>query len=552
MTELNRRKFLTYVGTGAAALTVASTGMGAFAPTVEAKGAEAANRLLGFKKKVSGLNFTPIKPSDKDDIVLPKGYKYDVVAAYGDVINEKGDTFGFNCDFTEYFPIEGSSNRGLLWVNHEYSSDLFVQGKPAGLDGKYTPDQIKQMLYVQGGSIIEVVGDKKGGWKMDATSKYARRVSGLTKFKLTGPASGLASEVTGTFANCSGGKTLWNTVLSAEENYEETAKDAGLDPTHYGYIIEVDPFDVDDKTFAVRKHTALGRFNHENAAMGIAKSGQVVVYMGDDKKDACVYKYVSNGTFDKSKGKENSALLTDGKLYVANMGSGTWVELSIKNVTEAAAKAKNQAALDKFKTQADVSVYTHEAALLVGGTKTDRPEDVEINPIDGAIYIAHTNNDSHGNFHGHITRFIEEGNDLGSEKFDFEIFAAGGKQSGFSAPDNLTFDTHGNLWTVTDISSSKLNGGIYKHFKNNGLFVIPTIPYKNVKEDEVGEAFQFASAPLEAEMTGPCFTPDETTLFLAVQHPGENTEDVKNPTSMWPHRKGDTMPRPSVVAITGF
>ena len=42
-----------------------------------------------------------------------------------------------------------------------------------------------------------------------------------------------------------------------------------------------------------------------------------------------------------------------------------------------------------------------------------------------------------------------------------------------------------------------------------------------MKEDEVGEAFQFASAPVEAEMTGPCFTQDETTLFLAVQHPGE-------------------------------
>ena len=130
MSELNRRKFLTYVGTGAAALTVASAGLGGLAPKVEAKGRDAANKLLGFNKKVSGLNFKAIDPSDKDDIVLPKGYKYDVVAAYGDKINEEGDTFGFNCDFTEYFPIDGSSNRGLLWVNHEYSSDLFVQGKP--------------------------------------------------------------------------------------------------------------------------------------------------------------------------------------------------------------------------------------------------------------------------------------------------------------------------------------------------------------------------------------------------------------------------------------
>ena len=69
-----------------------------------------------------------------------------------------------------YFPIEGSNNHGLLWVNHEYSSDVFVQGAPAGLDGKYTAKQIEQMLYEQGGSIIEVVGDKKGGWKMDTTS----------------------------------------------------------------------------------------------------------------------------------------------------------------------------------------------------------------------------------------------------------------------------------------------------------------------------------------------------------------------------------------------
>ena len=548
MSELNRRKFLTYVGTGAAALTVASTGLGGLAPQVEAAGKDAANKLVGFKKKVSGLNFKAIDPSDKDDIVLPKGYKYDVVAAYGDKINEKGDTFGFNNDFTLYFPIDGSSNRGLLWVNHEYSSDVFVQGSKT--NGKYSDQQIRDMLYVQGGSIIEVVGDKKGGWKMDTTSKYARRITGLTPFTLTGPAAGSATvggktTVQGTFANCSGGKTLWNTVLSAEENYEETAGDSGLDSTHYGYIIEVDPFDVDDKTFPVRKHTALGRFNHENAAMGIAKSGQVVVYMGDDKKDACVYKFVSEGKYNKSLDKENSALLEKGTLYVANMGSGKWVPLTMDTVQP---KDKN----GKFKSQADICVNTHEAALLVGGTPTDRPEDVEINPIDGTIYIAHTNNDKHGNFHGHITRFVEANDDLASLEFDFEIFAAGGKQSGFSAPDNLTFDTKGNLWTVTDISSSKLNGGIYKHFKNNGMFVIPTIPYKNVKEDEVGEAYQFASAPLEAEMTGPCFTPDETTLFLSVQHPGENTEDAKKPTSMWPHRKGDTMPRPSVVAITGF
>ncbi|KAA9031222.1 PhoX family protein [Niallia endozanthoxylica] len=551
MTEINRRKFLTYVGTGAAALTVASAGLGGLAPKVEAKGRDAANNLFGFNKKVSGLNFKPIEPSDVDDVIVPKGYKYEVVAAYEDVINKAGDTFGFNSDFTQYFPINGSSNHGLLWVNHEYSSDIFVHGAPDA-NGKYSAKQIEKMLYVQGGSIIEVKGDKKGGWKLVSDSTIARRVSGLTPFDVTGPARGSktmagATTVQGTFANCSGGKTLWNTVLSAEENYEDTCEAAGLNENHYGWIVEIDPF---DPNFKVRKHTALGRFHHENAAMGLTKDGHVAVYMGDDVKDACVYKFVSKDKYVESAGRANSKLLEEGTLYVANMKKGQWVPMTLETVQAA---IKGKADLEaKYQTQADVLVYADEASLLIGGTPTDRPEDVEISPFDKTIFIAHTNNDKHGNFHGHITRFIEDNNDLGSLTFDFEIFAAGGKQSGFSAPDNLTFDSNANLWTVTDISSSSLNKGIHKHFKNNGLFVIPTVAYKNVREEEVGEAYQFASGPIESEMTGPCFTPDETTLFLAVQHPGEGSKDAKNPTSMWPHRKGDTMPRPGVIAITGF
>lgn len=91
---------------------------------------------------------------------------------------------------------------------------------------------------------------------------------------------------------------------------------------------------------------------------------------------------------------------------MANMGSGKWVPLTIENV-QTAVKG-NADLLNKFQTQADVAVHCHEAALLVGGTPTDRPEDVEISPFDKTVFIAHTNNDKHGNFHGHITRFIEE------------------------------------------------------------------------------------------------------------------------------------------------
>lgn len=200
-----------------------------------------------------------------------------------------------------------------------------------------------------------------------------------------------------------------------------------------------------------------------------------------------------------------------------------------------------------YQTQADVLVNVHEAAMILGGTPTDRPEDIEISPFDKTFFVAHTNNDVHGNIHGHITRYFEKNSDLGAMEFDFEIFVAGGRNNGFSAPDNLSFDSQGNLWTVTDMSTGRnLEKGPFVPFGNNGLFVIPTMGAS------AGEALQFASGPVDSELTGPWFTPDERTLFLAVQHPGEASKDLKNLTSTWPHRKGDTIPRPAVVAITGF
>ena len=59
-----------------------------------------------------------------------------------------------------------------------------------------------------------------------------------------------------------------------------------------------------------------------------------------------------------------------------------------------------------------------------------------------------------------------------------------------------------------------------------------------------------ASAPRDAELTGPWFSPDGKTLFLSVQRPGEQTTDLKSPTSTWPFDE-DGIPKPAVVAITG-
>ena len=82
----------------------------------------------------------------------------------------------------------------------------------------------------------------------------------------------------------------------------------------------------------------------------------------------------------------------------------------------------------------------------------------------------------------------------------------------------------------------------YKPFKNNGLFVVPT------SGENAGEVIQVASAPVDAEFTGISFAPDQKTLFISVQHPGENSKSLNELTSTWPTGK---IPKPSVIAIEG-
>ncbi len=184
-------------------------------------------------------------------------------------------------------------------------------------------------------------------------------------------------------------------------------------------------------------------------------------------------------------------------LYVADFANGRWVALDYEN--------NPVFRENEFAGQADVLVRAPEAAALSEeedgppiGTPMDRCEDIEVHPEDGTIYAALTNNEDHGNFHGQILRMYEKDGNPEAEEFTFEIFAAGGPNTGFSSPDNLAFDRENNLWVVTDISSSGQNKGIYAPFKNNGIFVM-----MGANDAMRGEPVQFASGPVESEMAGP-------------------------------------------------
>ena len=134
-------------------------------------------------------------------------------------INADGDRFGVNNDYLELVPVPGQarSKSALLWVNHEYPSMLELHGKSVP---NKTREQVDLERKAVGGSILRIE-NARAGWRVVYDDPYNRRVSGETAIPIVAPRAiaGSATAI-GTLANCAGGKTPWNTVLTCEENYE--------------------------------------------------------------------------------------------------------------------------------------------------------------------------------------------------------------------------------------------------------------------------------------------------------------------------------------------
>jgi secreted PhoX family phosphatase len=294
----------------------------------------------------------------------------------------------------------------------------------------------------------------------------------------------------------------------------------------------------------------------------------VVVYMGDDERFEHVYKFVSRDRFDPASRSAGARLFAEGTLYVARFdadGGGVWIDL-----------AHGRNGLDArsgFATQADVLVHTRQAADFVEATKMDRPEWIAVDPRTQDVYCALTNNTSRGksgqrgpnaanprsdNVFGHIVRWREERNDPAATRLRWDVFALCGDPahedparrgtvSGdmFGSPDGLWVDGRGVLWIQTDVSTSVLNRGDYARIGNNQMLAA---------DPATREVRRFLTGPAGCEITGVTTTPDGTTMFVNVQHPGETASersDPKAPTaiSSWPDGPSGGRPRSATVVI---
>ncbi|MFT5084056.1 MAG: secreted PhoX family phosphatase [Lentisphaeria bacterium] len=576
-------------------------------------GAESAafNNDIGVSGPAS-LPFAELSHASFGEFAVADGHAAQVLISWGDPIFEgvgkfdplqqsgesQNTRFGFNNDFIGFVSLPlGSTNsdNGLLVVNHEYAStNMMFPGSPNDLD--LTPLQVDVDIAAHGLSVVEIE-KSDGDWKVVLTSPFNRRITPLTPMAIAGPAarsnrlktiiSHDGVHTLGTYGNCSGGVTPWGTILTGEENvngyfagdYKKTSevenyKRFGMfskikgwgdhydrwnldknpnELLHVGWVVEIDPYNPDS---IPKKRTALGRCKHEGCNVYVNADNYVVAYTGDDQIFEYIYKFVSKHQYDAGNRANNLELLDEGTLYVARFNSDgtlTWLPL----VFGVGPLAENNG----FFSQADVCIDSRKASDLVGATPMDRPEDVEVNAVNGHVFAMLTNNTNRRNDqvdeansrafngNGQIVEFWPEDNNHRAETFLWDIFLLAGKPGKvdtmyhpsisefgwLSCPDNCAFDSLGNLWIATD--------GGWKSGIADGVWAC------EVEGEHRALTKHFLSCPVGSELCGPFFTPDDLNFFVSIQHPGERST-YDEPDTRWPDFDPELPPRSSVVVIT--
>lgn len=526
--------------------------------------------------------------------------------------------WGMHNDGLVFFPI-GDSRLGLIVQNHEYTDDvlLFPDGTANWSEEKTNKALAAHgvgIIEVERRKNGDWRVVRPSEYARRITGNTLMRIGGPAagddRLKTSADPSG--RWVLGTLNNCAMGFTPWNTYLACEENFNGYFRKAagapltplerryGLstggfgynwhrtharfridaavlpdqpdapyepnEPNRFGWVVEIDPFDPNSTPV---KRTALGRMKHEGAWCQEARDGRLVVYMGDDEQFEYIYRYVSKRPWRQMR-RQRISPLSQGTLFVAKFnddGTGSWLPLTPDNPRLAGWSLP------------DILINTRGAADAAGATPMDRPEWIDTFPKSLTAIATLTNNSARGapgtnprtglanspvdavnpvarNVYGHIIRWSYR-YDFSEPTFRWDIFALGGDPDAagttstivgdkYGSPDGIYVAPSGRLWIQTDVSGSTIDLGAYAAFGNNQMLCADPV---------TRETRRFLVGPRVCEVTGVFVTPDERTMFVGIQHPGEAPTGVNDPLnpkrySSWPDGAAGGRPRSSLVVIT--
>lgn len=395
---------------------------------------------------------------------LPKGFKYRILSRPGDKMD---DGFRVPARPDGMGTFDGGNDLVILIRNHENSPLPTGMGPFAGrkrllekIDPVKVYDYGKGIQPGLGGTTTLVYNEAKG--KME--SQYL--------------------SLAGTYRNCAGGVTPWNTWLTCEEDV--TTKEDIVEKNH-GYIFEVpasteimlaDPIPIPD----------MGRFNHEAVAVDPVSG---VVYQTEDQHDSLIYRFLPN---------EKGNLHAGGKLQVLavrdrlRLDTRNWEE---QNVKIGEKMAVTWVDVDNALEERDDLRYR---GYIKGGARFARGEGMWYG--DGEVYFACTNGGP--TKYGQVFRYVPspyEGTPQESEQpATLELFAESPGKSVLHMCDNLTVAPWGDVIMCED-------NGALNHIR--GI-------------NQKGEIYTFATNRSSAsELTGVVFSPSGKTMFVNIQESGE-------------------------------
>lgn len=404
-------------------------------------------------KTSDASSLIPLKTDPQGYLDLPEGFSYKIISRHGDQMSDglrvPGRPDGMGA-------FKGPGQRVVLIRNHENNPSP-LSDSPFGDENQWIDKIDSNKLYDAG----KLASPGLGG----TTTLVYNEATGMVEKQFL--------SLAGTYRNCAGGVTPWNSWLTCEEDV--SIADGEFVEKDHGYVFDV-PADAQGLVEA-RPILDMGRFNHEAVAVD-PKTGYI--YQTEDRHDSLIYRFIPNDKEDLHQG---------GKLQVLaivdqnGLDTRNWEEKSVALNKEMPIQWID---IDNVTSKEDDLRYR---GMKLGAACFARGEGMWYS--DDEIYFACTN--------GGPKRFGQVFK-INLESETLELFAESEDKTILHMCDNITITPWGAVMACEDNS------------EYNRLHII----------DQDGNIQLFGiNRSSESELAGAVFSPSGKTLFVNLQENGE-------------------------------
>jgi secreted PhoX family phosphatase len=491
---LNRRQFFARSAVAAGATSI---GGGLFDALV----ARAA--FAGEPQGRAGFGYGPLRPAG-DDLALPVGFQYRVIANEGDTMDDG-------------FPTPKAMD-GMATFAAPNGNILLIRNHEDGQAGNTLRPRPPGSTSISAGILNARLGTHYGP-RAFAYDEFAAGGTVTLEVEPGGPRNLVSQHwsLVGTVRNCAGGLTPWGSWISSEETLEN-ASSTGYAQNH-GYNFEVPLGTVPGTPTQAVPLRHLGRFAHEAVAVDPATGA---VYETEDQGDGSgFYRFMPSATPTQP----GDLAVTSGVLqmlkivgqpqYEAAINQTVGVPLPVEWVTITTPDPDPVSTMVSGATFSNVFIE----GLAAGGARFRRLEGCWYDA--GKIYFISTNGGNMG--FGQVWVY-----DIGAQTITMIVESSG--HDHFDGPDNCCVSPRGGLVFCEDATAAQ-------HLRG----VSPS-----------GEVFELArNLRNTIEFAGACFSPDGNTLFVNLYGRGNERTTTPYRAAMQIPVGPEKFERAATVAIWG-